>query len=381
MHYTETFPNRNLLINDESQDLEKCLLGFVEINFSSYYLSKLGITSKIPIYDSVEKYIGWLEVMHEKAASIAAKYSAQLEHIEPSIYNQDRILKLKQEMDALHDLSVKIEKLFNSYKSVEWIFDIVESKELKRQSISFKPLTVAFFANDLVFKYAAKKILMSATILDKDNFCKTLGIPSEKSTFIRLPSTFDKKIRPIILTNTGDMGKEDIDSTLPKIVKDVEKMLDYHDTDRGLIHCHTFKIADYIMNNIDIKYKKRLLSHTSEDRESKFDAFLKASGPTVFLTPSMTEGIDLKDDLARFVAIVKIPYLFLGDKQIKKRAQTDGSWYRWRAALTIVQAAGRGVRHKDDYCTIYIMDSGFKNFLRRNREFFPDYFVDAIKNL
>jgi Rad3-related DNA helicase len=145
-------------------------------------------------------------------------------------------------------------------------------------------------------------------------------------------------------------------------------------------NCHTYRISNYIKENIGLKYRERLILHDSSSRTEALGSFMLSDKPKVLLTPSMTEGIDLKDDLARFVVIVKLPFMFLGDKQVKKRMELDPEWYNWKTALTLVQAAGRGVRHDKDFCTIYIMDSQFKYFLKQNSKFFPKYFVEAIKN-
>lgn len=167
-----------------------------------------------------------------------------------------------------------------------------------------------------------------------------------------------------------------------KRVRDLEVQDNHNFVCNNLVvhNCHSYRIANYIKENIDPKYQSRLILHDSESRIGALKVFLEAKEPKVLITPSMTEGVDLKDDLARFVVIVKLPFMFLGDKQIKKRMELDSEWYRWKTALTLVQAAGRGVRHEKDFCTIYIMDSQFNYFLKQNRKFFPQYFVDAIKN-
>lgn len=167
-----------------------------------------------------------------------------------------------------------------------------------------------------------------------------------------------------------------------KRVRDLEVQDNHNFVCNNLVvhNCHSYRIANYIKENIDPKYQSRLILHDSESRIGALKVFLEAKEPKVLITPSMTEGVDLKDDLARFVVIVKLPFMFLGDKQIKKRMELDNEWYKWKTALTLVQAAGRGVRHEKDFCTIYIMDSQFNYFLKQNRKFFPQYFVDAIKN-
>lgn len=383
MEYTDNFPSREILICDEAHNIESECMKFVEFSFSTLNLSKLGVTSKIPQYKTLDQYVVWVESILEKVQVMARKLSSMINTYEVNDndpMSQDRLSKMQKEYDSLMTQQEKAMKFLTSYKSTEWIFDIVKSEKLNRTAVHFKPLTIAYFANPLIFQYANKSLLMSATILDKTNFCRTLGIEQDAAKFMRLPSTFDPEIRPVIITNTGSMGKGAIDGTLPKIAADVERMLKHHPDEKGLIHTHTYKIANFLRDNVDPELAERFIFHSSEDRQQMLIRFIKSKEPKVLVTPSMTEGIDLKDDLARFVVIVKIPYLFLGDKQVKRRMEMDEEWYRWRAALSLVQAAGRGVRHTDDYCVIYIMDSGIRYFFKKNRKFFPDYFIESIKN-
>jgi Rad3-related DNA helicase len=353
-------------------------MSFVEFSFSAYYLSKLGVTSKIPIYEKLEEYVAWLT--DDVMTKINKRKTYVQEKLKNKFLKEPDVIDLKKELEQLVEQEEKVQMFLSSYKSVEWIFDISTSEKTKSKYIVFKPLTVGYFANELIFKHAEKRLLMSATILDNESFCKNLGIDLSKTKFIRVKSTFPKEIMPIILTRSGNLGKNDIDKSLPKIAEDVARILEYHENVKGLIHCHTYKIANFINEHIDRKFKNRLILHDSESREDTLKFFIKTDEPRVLVTPSMTQGIDLKDDLARFVVIVKLPYLFLGDKQIKKRMEIDPEWYRWKTALTLVQAAGRGVRHDKDFCTIYIMDSQFDYFLQQNLKFFPSYFVQSIKN-
>ena len=381
MKYTTVFKERNVLILDEAHNVEKILMGFIEFSFSTAYLSRLGITSKIPDYENVSQYIPWMIEVQKKINQLMATIVDQLAKFkEESTLYEDKIKELSKEIEMLERLNDKVQNFLDSYNQTEWIFDIAVNEKLKRKTITFKPLTVSYFARSFLFQYCDKKILMSATILDKDNFCKSLGIPFDKAIFIQNPSTFPASIRPIYLTNSGKMNKTEIDGALPNIVADINKILNHHNNEKGLIFTNTYKIAKYIQENLENNFKRRLMLHDENNRDDVLDKFMKSQGPKVLMSPSMYEGIDLKDDLARFVVIVKIPYLFLGDKQIKRRMETDYDWYIWKAALILVQAAGRGVRHKEDECTTYIMDSGTRWFLMKNKKFFPQYFLDAIKN-
>jgi Rad3-related DNA helicase len=93
----------------------------------------------------------------------------------------------------------------------------------------------------------------------------------------------------------------------------------------------------------------------------------------------MTEGLDLKGDLGRFAIIVKLPFLYLGDKQIARRREIDPDWYNYQTSLTLIQAMGRVMRSEDDFCSIYIMDSLFHWFYNTNKKFFPKYITESFQ--
>ena len=68
----------------------------------------------------------------------------------------------------------------------------------------------------------------------------------------------------------------------------------------------------------------------------------------------------------------RVPWLSQADPIVRMRMRAKGGndWYRWKAALKVVQAAGRGVRHADDWCVTYIADGLFPKV----KEFCPEWF-------
>jgi Rad3-related DNA helicase len=106
---------------------------------------------------------------------------------------------------------------------------------------------------------------------------------------------------------------------------------------------------------------------------------MSSSKPTVLLSPSMTEGVDLKDDTGRFQIICKVPYPYLGDKLIKKKMHKWKWWYPLQTAKTIVQSVGRSVRSINDYAVTYILDEDWNRFYNRNKAMFPEDFKKCLK--
>jgi len=82
----------------------------------------------------------------------------------------------------------------------------------------------------------------------------------------------------------------------------------------------------------------------------------------VVIAPSWREGLDFPDEDARFCIVAKVPFLSLGDPVVSLKLRREGGqrWYSWKAAMAVVQAAGRIVRHEADYGTTYILDANWK---------------------
>ena len=113
------------------------------------------------------------------------------------------------------------------------------------------------------------------------------------------------------------------------------------------------------------------------------DAFQKAEAikklqrlkDGILVGPSLTEGLDLKDDYCRFMILAKVPYPTL-DEFNSKKMKLMPDWYGWKTTTSIIQALGRGIRHKTDWCVTYLMDSCFSLILQKQR--IPRYVTSRI---
>ncbi len=100
--------------------------------------------------------------------------------------------------------------------------------------------------------------------------------------------------------------------------------------------------------------------------------------PTVLVSPGLKEGVDLKGKLSEFTIIIKLPYPFLGDKQVKSRMEKQPLWYDWKTTLDLVQSYGRSIRSENDKADTYIFDKTFNWFVKKNSALIPDWFKSAI---
>jgi ATP-dependent DNA helicase DinG len=258
--------------------------------------------------------------------------------------------------------------------------------ESQSWGVALRPVWVSGYTDKYVLQHAKKVLMMSATVLSKDVFTWTLGLPPE-STFIRVPSRFPVENRPLHYTPVGKVkGGANLQAILPTLVGAVDDILDRHPDERGLIHTVSYEIARAIAKRS--KHRRRLISHDATNRAQSLD-FLRYSPNAVLISPSMTTGVDLPYDQCRFQIIAKLAFPYLGDPQIKKRMKLgpDGQpskiasqWYNWLTACTLVQTYGRGVRAVDDACVTYLLDGNYSWWKHTVKDMLPGWFTEAIVN-
>ena len=226
-------------------------------------------------------------------------------------------------------------------------------------------------------------LMMSATILDKDAFCTSLGLAPKEVKFIQVPSDFPLQNRPIIPLNIAYLNSDSLklQEVQIKIARAIHNLMTLHRNDKGIIHTTSYKQLDFIRENISQESKCRLLQ-TDPDipRDEIIAKHVNSIKPTVLISPSLYMGLDLKDDLSRFQIIIKVPYPYLGDRWINEKRRINGQWYTWQTALRLVQGYGRSIRSKEDWAETYVLDSAFGPFVWKNKNILQDWFTQAIQS-
>ncbi|WP_288268605.1 helicase C-terminal domain-containing protein [uncultured Methanobrevibacter sp.] len=358
LNYVKHFGVRSLLILDEAHNIENKLMKSLELTLSNQRLEKdikKHISENTLKDGSVEDWILEIESLYEAYQDVDLK--------ELPINKVERIRSTTSRLKSLRDHLEKEPK--------NWVIDANE------EAVSFKPLRVNHYAKDNLLKYGDVCIFMSATILSHKMFTKWLGLKDNEVYYIKVDSPFPASKRPIELKLVGKMSKNRIKDTAPKMIPVINDILRKHPDDKGLIHTHSYQNSRFITQNIP---NSRLISHTSLNRQRVLDYFENDDNPLVLVSPSMSEGVDLPYDKCRFQIIYKVPFPYLGDKQINMRQRRDKRWYAYKTVMTIMQAYGRGMRAEDDSCTTYILDKDitmlFKSPLYKS--LVPDFFKEAI---
>ena len=384
LFYSSGVNKRKLLILDEAHTLESEVSSFKNIIFSKESLIRF--FPKIDLPDSkqtdVETWIDFCTRLKEQFTRYVEKAANILGSGGTSTGQDDIHVSEKNLIDAINyekNLLTFLEDL--RINKENWLVTNITKNEIdnKLARIKLEPLVVSSYFTD-IFDKGSVSLLMSATILSKENLCKAVGLKNEDVKFIRVEnSDFPIKNRPIYLMNVAWLNARTMSESLPNIVKVLDNLLSVHKNDKGIIHTTSYSQVQFIKNNLSKANLSRLIETNPKfDRNEMILKHTQSEKPTVLISPSMFLGVDLKDDLSRFQIIVKVPYPDLTDKKISVLKQRNPKWYEWNTILRLIQAYGRSVRNADDYANTYILDSSVSFLLKNGKEMIPKWFSEAI---
>lgn len=407
---------RKMLILDEGHNAENCILSLADIIINRFRCEEVGINFlSVPVVKpgQTTKGMEWCANTFRPAANaLIMQWESELEDLKYS-GNTHIAAKLGKKLNGLKRFVEKINLFLNSTAEnlTDWICYTEETKGSATYGcMVIKPLTVTLFADEILFSKAEKIIIMSATIGDFKFFMRNLGIDPNNAVTCRINCDFPVENRPVFLKPIANMsstkvacpdcsvpedaGRENrkgtgchrcwntgqvpsIDVAMPKVAAELNRLLDRYANKKGIVHTHSYKVNSFMSQSMNSR--NRVLTHTSVtgDRDAAIVCHIESEEPTVLFSPSMTEGLDLKDDLSRFSVIVKMPFAYL-DPYVKARMQRDSDWYAYMTALALVQATGRSNRHKEDKAHHYILDAAIINFLARYSRLFPKWWMDAV---
>lgn len=374
-------PNRNMLILDEGHNTEDQILSLTDTTIDKKRCENLGVTI-LPVFDAgdTDAVLLWLDQVFMPAALI---YSNKLAKSFRESRDEERA-KIAKSISGLERFIQRINRFRNAADQNEWFvwsdWDEAKRGDKGTGSLLIKPLTARLFADELLFSKAQKVLITSATILDFRTFMRNLGIDSGDAVTLAVASEFPIENRPLFYSPVGNMSHKTIDATLPKLAVAIERLLTRYGKNKGIVHTHSYKINRYVSQYLaGTSHASRIITHDNSRgaREAAQERHLLSKEPTVLLSPSMTEGLDLKEDLSRFQIICKVPYAAL-DPYVRARMKRDPQWYQWQTALKLVQATGRSVRSKTDKAHTHILDEEFANFIGKNNRSMPDYWINSI---
>lgn len=251
----------------------------------------------------------------------------------------------------------------SQYRHARW----VNRTETDLELVS-APIEPGHILDEVLWQRAYASICTSATLsaLGRfDRFVERAGIPSS-ATLVKIPSPFNY---PEIATlsvprltsdpRDFDAHTEEIVALLPQLIAEYESALVLFTSWRQL-NAVTRKLPDHLEEQLFIQGEaaKQMLIR---DHRARVDDGL----PSCLMgLASFSEGLDLPDAYCRHVIIAKIPFAVPDDpidQAMAEWAEARGRnpFYEISvpdAALKLIQACGRLIRHEQDYGRITMLD-------------------------
>lgn len=389
---------RDVLILDECHLLEQQVT-----QWASTFLSPIELHTKYNIFEGVDPQIfmvysvapetsgykaneKWLHVIWklimEKRKELYKEIAAAINANGKPMPDDPNWLS-EEDLEELASTHKEYYELDKYYRRLEIFFELSNEEkanwiiEPQDNGIMMQPVNI-----DNLFKYymnewgKEKVIFMSATILDTAGFCNELKLPKDKTAIIKMDPIFEPEKSPIVYYPTGNMSYQYLDSTMPKILENVKEILAMYPNEKGIIHTGNYKIAKAICEGID--NPRLIMKDEDGNNEKLLKKHSKSAEATVLVSPSLTTGADLKDNLSRFQVFVKMPFSSLADKRVQKKIEYNDNWYVSEMFRTLVQACGRSTRSENDWSVTYILDTSFYYWIAKYRKWFSKQFHKRI---
>jgi Rad3-related DNA helicase len=206
----------------------------------------------------------------------------------------------------------------------------------------------------------------------------TTKLLTRNFTRIEAPHPIPIGMRKVYYTPVGKMSRDNQDKTIPLMAA---RIMEIHRAcpKNTLVHAHSFGLIDKFRPYM--KHRAVMFQEQGQ-REESLNKFL-SSKESIWFSAAYAQGLSLMGSQFQRNIIAKVPYPGLGE-WVVKRNESDVAkigmdmWYRMSTAVDIQQAAGRCTRSPTDYSETYILDSNFGYFFNQNKQFFEQWFKDAL---
>ena len=374
---SDVFGMRDVVVIDEAHGLAEWAEMYATIELTP---------PRVPVWGDIE--VPDITAAHnpiERASAFAERLSKRCTAAKDDLTNKPELTPEEvARRDRLNELVSELDWFVEDYRSPEspttWV---VDQPGEAGTAITIKPLDPARYLQHTVWDRGEKFALLSATILNKEAFCRQVGLDPSRVALVDVDHTFPVENRPLYDVTQGKMTYDHRDETIPKIARLIVRLLAHHPDEKGIVHAHSYAIADRLAERLtEFGVGPRIRVHDTDNRDAELESWKASSDPELFVAVKMEEALDLKGDLARWQVLCKAPYLNTNDSRVARRLE-DGqwAWYHRTALRTVIQACGRVVRAPDDYGATYLADSSLLDLFERAEADTPPWFRQQVDRL
>ncbi len=252
-------------------------------------------------------------------------------------------------------------------------------------------------ANDVaqeIFKHKDKKVLMSATIGNPQPLATSLGIKEYKT--LSLPHPTPPKYRSVKKLNVPSLSARNLQQN-PALygiqARAVWEWIQNHpDNFRGVILTTSFKKISELEKVIAPLAKSKNRRLIVQERGNKvgllinqFITDVQEGDIALGTIQGWGTGIDLKNNLARWLIVAGVPHVNPTDAYMKARRKLDGgqTYQKWLVYNAVMQACGRISRGEKDYQGFWLYNyaalADGSAMTKTAIKYYGDWFNDAIR--
>jgi ATP-dependent DNA helicase DinG len=355
--FAKRFDERGILIIDEAHEIENIVREFIskKVTIPKYILPE----DQPHTFTSIDEWVEWLG-----QDQFVYLFDDRAKPNEES----DR-QKYKDRLEMLKGYSQVYDKDFVVKREADITF--------RKTKFTFVPSNIGNAAHTFLFNFGRKVLLMSGTIYNKDVFCRNLGINRDEAYFIRVDSSFPVESRPIYLKQDYlvDTSHAKWEENFPKLLEIIKNVMSKFPDAKGLIHTPSYAAGLQIVNALK---DKRLVYHERDNFLTKLNKFFDTKDNKIFVSPTCQQGVDFKDDRARFQVIIRVPYPNTNDVFIQHKLKKDFLWYNYQTLVTFGQQIGRINRSDSDFGATILIDERFRRFILQNKKALPKWLKEAV---
>jgi Rad3-related DNA helicase len=371
---SEVFRKRDVVVVDEAHGLAEWAEMYATIDLSPRTVpvwDDVGVPDVAAADDPLERTVRFAETLAGVCERAKDDLLGKPELTAEEVARRDRLQELRSE------LSWFVEDHRDPTSPTTWV---VDQDGGEGTPIKIRPLNPERYLHHTVWDRGNKFALLSATILNKDAFCRGVGLDPDRVALVDVPHTFPVENRPLYDVTQGKMTYEHRDETVPKVARLLVRLMAHHPDEKGIVHAHSYAIQERLAELLaEFGVGGRVRTHDRANRDAELEAWKASREPELFLSVKMEEALDLKGDLARWQVLCKAPYLNTNDSTVARRLEEgQWAWYHRAALRTVIQACGRVVRAPDDHGATYLADSSLLDLFERARSDMPDWFAAQV---
>jgi ATP-dependent DNA helicase DinG len=378
---------RRLLVVDEAHNLEAQLVRVFTVAFAPDQMTewfggplpRLGDADEYRILfeDHVSRLDTDLTLIDDRLAGLRPPGLIDDDLLGSPLTPQERALLAAR--DLLESALARLH-FFLDAEDTEWVVRYPAGIDAVLELV---PLTVGAMAPALLWDAAELVVLSTAFMGRPEAIAGYFGLEPAAVRAFTSDSPFSVEQRLIEYRPVGALSKATLPELEPALFDEVAAILAAHPAEKGLVHAASYAAARRLLAGLAERApalsRRVIFVESSEAKGRALDQHRASARPTVLLSPSLREGVDLPDDFLRFQIITKVPYPDLGDPWTAARQARDPRWYALETAKALVQAYGRSCRHARDHGVTYILDAQFARFLQRYRPLLPAWFREAAE--